>query len=392
MDKSHKPLGQETQKEEPIVSLAQGQEAAVDKDRESSRARIEEVGVLDESTQSLKEDQVEPESESASKSQKSSLYFARGPYEIPEEHKEDLNVKIEEVCVGGYEKIGMFSKKIASLLNGHSVASEGDYKCEATSYSTRTSLIEVGGSKYFVIYNYPGSTSHRKADTNCRKAWGEKALKATEDTWRDTFTERSLIPTNKGENPRVVILPFIPNISLFDLIEKFDPNKFHGDYEYGKQFDNLETRIGLIKDVATSLGELHGKDITWGEVIPANIGRTQDGKILFFDPETPYLEGTPKIEQKGRDLLSWCTSACTAISRSNKSENNETDYKAIIEAIFSAYPDQEVRKFVQDNLCEELKIGKTLKHPIAFGQFKARVKVDSRKQYNQILQAIKEQE
>jgi len=323
---------------------------------------------------------------------RSPLYNYQGTFEIPEADKQELAVKIEEICVGEYEKMGVFAKKAASFLKGHRVASEEDYQCGTASFSTRTSLIEVNGNKYFVVYNYPGSDSHRKADRNCKKAWGDKPFKATEEAWRDTFTSRSLIPSQKADNPRIVILPFIQNISLVDLMEKPDPNKFKGDYEYGKEYDSLAKRYSLVRGVAASMSELHSKGVTWGEVIAANIGLSRDGKILFFDPETPYKEDTPEIEQKARDLLSWCTSACTSLSRSNKTEGHPTDYRVIVSAILHSYGDQEVIEFLKENLCKELKVGKTLRHPIAFGQFKARLAIDSRKQYNEILQAIREQE
>lgn len=315
------------------------------------------------------------------------LYFNHGEFEIPQEDVEELNQKIEKQVVQGFKKVGAFEKKKAALLTGYGVATEADYNSDTASYSTRTTLIEVNGRKYFVVYNYPGSDGHRKGDTGCRKAWGEKAFKATEEKWRETFIHRSLIPAVKGNNERVVILPFEKNISLVDILEKYDSGKFRREYEYGKRFDPLEYKTRLATEVAGALSDLHKKGRTLGEVIPANTGLTPDGEILFFDPETPYVESTPEVEQKARDLWSWCMSACCAL---NRSKHKFADYTSLINDILKAYGDPEVIAFLQQNLCYDLKLGKVMRHRIAYEQFKARLTLSSRKQHNEIVKAIRD--
>ncbi|MFC1655639.1 hypothetical protein ACFL3C_02105 [Patescibacteria group bacterium] len=133
------------------------------------------------------------------------LYFEPGHYQIPAADFPELNQRIKEQVVKGFEDVSFVKKNITAPFAGYSVASESDYDCETASYSTRTTLIEVNGNRYFVVYNYPGSSGHRKADTGCRTAWGEKAFKATEEDWRETFLKRSLIPATKlQDNERVV--------------------------------------------------------------------------------------------------------------------------------------------------------------------------------------------
>lgn len=316
-----------------------------------------------------------------------SLYNDQGLFEIPQEDKDKLVEKIDEVAVDGYKKIGWFKKRFASYLTGHKVACEKDYDCGTASYSTKTSIIEIGGNKYFVVYNYPGSNRHRKADTGCRKAWGEKALKASEEDWRETFVGRSLIPVHKGENDRIVVLPFIPNISLIDVLEKYEDGLFNGDYEYGRRYKDIAAKIDMIGEVSSAMRELHEEGKTWGEVIPANLGVTKEGKVLFFDPETPYVEDTSDVEQKARDLWSWCMSSCGALNRSDLEFDKYTE---IINKVLNSYGDKEVVAYMQKNLCKNLSFWKTVRHPVAWGQFKARLTSSGRKQYNQVMDAMRE--
>jgi len=314
------------------------------------------------------------------------LYNSPGEFSIPDEDKEMLDEQISAVSVKGYEKLPATKKFLAAILTGYSVATEKDYKGSVASFSTRTSLVEINGKKYFIVYNYPGSSKHRNADTKCRKVWGEKALKATEDNWRDVFASRSLIPVYKDENPRIVVLPFIQNIGLVDLLERDDDEKFQGKYSYGREFSGIDKKTEIVTDVVRAMKTLHNENKTWGEIIPANLGLSKDGNIMFFDPETPYSKETPLIEQKARDLLSWCLSSCAALY---KSKDKFTDYKKLIHQLLDLYGDSEIIKYLQENLAKDIGFWKSAVHPIAWGQLKARLTVSSRKQYNELMDAIR---
>ena len=231
-----------------------------------------------------------------------------------------------------------------------------------------------------------GNCKHRERDTRRRKRWGrDRAFKVDEEQWRDTFLKRSLIPAHPGNNPRIVILPFIPNISLVDLLEKFDKNKFKGEYEFGQEFESLENKLRLVQEVGAALHQLHEQGKTWGDVTPCNIGLTSDGKIIFFNPETPYTKDATVIEQKARDLFTWCVSACGAL---NNSELISTAYGTIIKRIFEAYGDQGVIDYLQLNLCDEVSGKETLLKPIAWNSCKERLTLSDRKQFNQILNTL----
>lgn len=313
-----------------------------------------------------------------------SVYNNPGEYKIPDEDKEKLHVFIDNKLKGDFAKLPGLTKIFRAYVSGHPVATEADYRTETKSYSTKTGFVEVNGRKYFVVYNYPNSSRHRKGDTGCRKNMGEIALKATEENWREVFLKRSLIPAHASEDPRIVVLPFIPNVGMVDLLEKYNSNKFDDEYEFAHQYNTLNKRLELVRSVASAMRSLHKDNNTRGEIIPANVGITPDQKILFFDPETPYPSKTDLLEQKARDLKSWCISACGALNRMHKDLN----FKEVIKSIFEAYEDNEVVQYLKENLCEKLSFKEPIKHPIAFPQMKARLTLNSRKQYNNIIKAM----
>jgi hypothetical protein len=311
------------------------------------------------------------------------LLYHPPAFAIPKSDKNPLKEEVLNLYKAQAEAGGM-QKLQAAIVQGYPVATEHGLRTSTVSFSTRTHFIEVGGRKYFVIYNYPGSQRHRSLDTGCRKAWGDKAFKASEEDWLKVFTRRSQLPVLKVDE-RTVILPFVQNIGLADLILRFDKERFQDQYSYGQDYETMESKQKLIADVAKSLHELHTKGVTWGEVIPNNLGITPDRKIVFFDPENEYESGTVQVEQRARDVLSWCVSACSGLHYYDGKFN---DYRALVNSILQRYGDEKVIKYLQENLCERITTGKTLSHPVAFQHFKARLTLTGKDQYNAIVEAI----
>ena len=284
-----------------------------------------------------------------------------------------------------YQAMSLLAKALGRFLLGHPVRTDRELDGSVRSFSTITSLVNVNGKRHYIIYNYPGSKWHRRTDTWCRKRWGEKALKATEDSWITTFPRRSLLPVHTLDD-RTVVLPFFPNIGLVDLLERFDEGKFRAAYAWGQKYRSLDEKTRLVSLFARACRELHDKGLAHGELVPANAGVTSNERILIFDPETPYLPGVLCTEQKSRDLFSLAVSCCGALYRSHRLP----DYSEVIRVIFHEYGDEDVVEDLKKNLCNELSVWKTILLFLPYWQFRKRLTVTGRKQYNRVLRDMRD--
>lgn len=290
---------------------------------------------------------------------------------LPEEEQAALNTAAESI-----KKADRFAAP--ALFKGNRTATEYDSK--ACNFSTQTNIVELpDGRKIFVVHNYKSTGLHRWMDGTMKHLTGYPMRKATRVEWKGRFEEKSNLPTIPLDDPEMVALPFVPNVNLDDLfcrqqeIEDFgECNDFAKDY-------TEEDKLAVLEKIAGKIKELHGKDVAWGELILANIIIDKKQDVHICDPEVAYDEGVPMEEQKAYDLLDLITSACTSME-----DGHKTSYDKVVGSILKNYEDPEALASLKK--LAEKKLG--FKEKLFFGYSKARLRLKSPKQFEEIKGAI----
>lgn len=236
--------------------------------------------------------------------------------------------------VSDFQKENLFI--LPKIFKGNKTATKYDSK--VTNFSTKTAIKELpGGQKVFVVDSYPLSFIHRAGDAVLRRIIGIKDYKVPNRRWKETFEKRSEIPTINIDNKRAVVMPYIPNINLGDLMA----HKIRdvGEVKWAAQI-NLQKKLEIIKKTAQAIENIHQKGKTWGEAILGNMIIDKNEKIWICDPETLFYKNVPLIEQKASDLLDVVFTSAAALDYSENYKN----YTQIIEKVFSNYSDKEVIK------------------------------------------------
>lgn len=290
---------------------------------------------------------------------------------LPEDDQAVLKTAVE-----GIKKADRFAAP--ALFKGNKTATEYDSK--ACNFSTQTNIVEMpDGRKIFVVHNYKSTGLHRWMDGTMKHLTGYPMRKATRAEWKGRFEEKSNLPTIPLDDPEMVALPFVPNVNLDDLFCRQQEIENFGECDdFAKNYTEGD-KLGVLEKIAGKVKELHGKDVAWGELILANIIIDKNQDVHICDPEVAYDEGVPLEEQKAYDLLDLITSACTSME-----DGNKTPYDKVVDSVLKQYDDPAALGALKK--LAEKKLG--LKEKLFFGYSKARLRLKSPKQFDEIKGAI----
>lgn len=166
--------------------------------------------------------------------------------------------------------------------------------------------------------------------------------------WKRAFEEKSNVPVIEQDNPRMVAMPFIPNVNAHDLFSASHELRDTGEIEWARDAA-LDDKMRIAEDIVHELAALHAKGTTWGEFILPNIIITKDRRPVIVDPEMRYNTGVPLLEQKARDLRDIIFSVVGALRRGEKL----VDPKPVVDRLLVAHPDEQVRTEVR-RLCRDV--------------------------------------
>lgn len=252
---------------------------------------------------------------------------------LSEEEMADVILKVDE------HKLRT-DRSLPSILTGSPTATEYDSK--ATTFSTRTTIIEVNGKKIFVVRNYPLSFIHKGMDTAYKKLSGLHMAKARSGKWKERIEEKSEIPVIDYPDKDVVLMPYVDNINAYDAFANNHDIKNFGNCEWARDM-HMDGKIELARSIAIELGRVHSTGKTWGEISLPNIIITPDRRPILVDAETEYDPHVPLLERKARDLRDTLLSVAGAVHKSE----GVADYSAIVKAMLDAYPSDEVVEELQ---------------------------------------------
>jgi tRNA A-37 threonylcarbamoyl transferase component Bud32 len=228
------------------------------------------------------------------------------------------------------------SKLGPAIFSGYRAATEYDSKIET--FSTRSKIVLLpGGRKLFLICNYRSSWFHRRADLIRRSVSGCKMAKAQFSEWKNKFEEKSLIPVITNDHKNIVILEYIASINLFDLFFHGDEIRNYGECEAISN-PSIEDLLSIVERATRKISEIHGKDITWGELNLNNLMIDKTGNIHICDAETFYDKNVALKEQKARDLFYFILSASAPLNKKG------VGYPEVIKKVLDNYEDKEVIK------------------------------------------------
>jgi tRNA A-37 threonylcarbamoyl transferase component Bud32 len=288
--------------------------------------------------------------------------------------------KVADIPADVVEKIKTLKAKNAwvapALVKGNKTAT--NYDSKVTNYSTVTNIVESEGQKYFVVQNYKFSGVHRALDKFMKKVTGCRMSKADSADWKQEFEKKSRIPTIKNEDPDTVIMPFVPNVNLYDLFVNRGEIKDFGECDFAVEMKK-EDMLGVLRKITKKVKEMHGSDITWGELILPNMIIDKDQEVHICDPETSYNKDVPLLEQKARDLLDFITSAAAAMKK-----KNTTEYGEAVSEILKEYSDPEVVRSLRELASKK----PSFLSKIFFGYTKARLGLSGTDELAAIRQAI----
>ncbi|MCL5733847.1 MAG: hypothetical protein M1334_04335, partial [Patescibacteria group bacterium] len=168
------------------------------------------------------------------------------------------------------------------LFTGNKTATEYDSRAE--NFSTQTAIQTLStGEKIFIVDSYPLSFIHRFTDGVAKYLTGVKSYKVPNRIWKETFEDRSNIPTIRIGNKNSVAMPYIENVNLRDLMGFNKEIKNWGAVKWCKDI-NLDQKKEIIKNVARETEKVHQMGKTWGESILANMIIDNDKKVWICDP------------------------------------------------------------------------------------------------------------
>ncbi|MDO8617597.1 MAG: hypothetical protein Q7N87_01750 [Candidatus Uhrbacteria bacterium] len=303
---------------------------------ESRPAMQEQVTELDRSiVQELRDRLQEPQEHSP---QDSSLSgdFADSPRDdkgriiLNAQAKAQLEKKMES-----HKKMFRFSAP--SLFSGAKTATEYDSK--VANFSTRTDIVELeNGQKVFAVYNYSTSWVHRALDTFMKKMCGDRMAKASSRDWKGVFEARSNVPIIAYDgDPRVVLMPYLPNMNAYDLFANSSEIKNFGPCPWAQSM-TTEGKLAFGEAIVDEVKKVHASGKTWGETILPNMIITADRQPVIVDPETQYDADVSLAEQRARDVKDLIFSMCGALHKSE----GITDYQPVVARLLARYSDSDI--------------------------------------------------
>lgn len=258
------------------------------------------------------------------------------------------------------------------IFHGNKTATE--YDSTAENFSTITRIITLpDGRKLFAIYNYPNSWIHRAMDTFMKKMTNCPMHKASSSDWKQQFERKSNMQTIINEDPNLVLLPYIPNLNLFDLFAHHDQIKDFGQCDFAREMEP-DDYLEIISQVTAKMNELHQKDIAWGEFILNNMIIDKDKNVHICDPEIEFDEAASLSEQKAQDLQD------LLFNVGARSSDIGLDMETIISKILTGYTDQQVKAV----LLKQLSKDQHFLEKIFFGYTKARLSLADSAQHAEI--------
>lgn len=263
-----------------------------------------------------------------------------------------------------------------ALAKGNKTATE--YDSRVANYSTVTNIVALSdGRKLFVVYNYPTSWIHRSLDGLMKSLTGCRMKKADSAKWKEKFESKSRIPTIDCEDENTVVMPFLPNINLYDLFANKDSIQDFGECEFAREID-VEKLLDIVDKIVAEVKNIHRQDAAWGELILPNIIIDKDEKVHICDPETSYDANVPLNEQKARDLSDLIISIAASLHKYG------VDYGLSVSRVLDGYKDKEVIKELQSLVMKK----PGLLQKLFFGYTKARLGLKDKAQWQDIKDAI----
>lgn len=263
-----------------------------------------------------------------------------------------------------------------ALAKGNKTATE--YDSRVANYSTVTNIVALSdGRKLFVVYNYPTSWVHRSLDGLMKRLTGCRMKKADSAKWKEKFESKSRIPTIDCEDENTVVMPFLPNINLYDLFANKDSIQDFGECEFAREVD-VEKLLDIVDKIVAEVKNIHRQDVAWGELILPNIIIDKDEEVHICDPETSYDSDVPINEQKARDLSDLIISIAASLHKYG------VDYELSASRVLDGYKDKEVIKELQSLVMKK----PGLLQKLFFGYTKARLGLKDKAQWQDIKDAI----
>ena len=178
----------------------------------------------------------------------------------------------------------------------------------------------------------------------------------------------------------MVLMPYLPNINLRDLMSRNKEMKNFGECEWAKDLD-VEGKKEIIDQVVDRVIETHDQGQAWGETILDNMIITKDKRVVICDPETLYDEDVPQTQRMASDLRDITFSTTIAMLRSGDAQNPQE----IVDQVLARYDNPEVTSALKRTVGKKLSLVQRLVYPI-FEQ--ARLGFKDMKEYDSIRQAI----
>lgn len=293
---------------------------------------------------------------------------------------EEENKEIKEKITGIKQSDRFRSPSIA---NGIPIAA--DYETQVGNFSTHTYLVELeNGKKVFAVNSYPLSIIHRALDGFRNWVMGQKMYKVPNWRWKETYEKRSNVPTIENPEKNVILMPFIENINLYDLIrwnKEIDVDSMSESFSWAKDLE-LQDKFKMIDKIVDELKEMHQDDKTWGEVILPNMIVDENKNVIICDPENLYYNGIDDLEKKARDLTNLAFSVAGALETVGDIDSN--GFEEVIEKIFNRYGSdkeaEEIKKEVAKLNSKKLNLLQKIVLPAEM----CRVGVTTRENYNKI--------
>ncbi len=242
------------------------------------------------------------------------------------------------------------------ILAGNETATE--YDSQARNFSTETNIETLpSGKKLFIIHNFTTSWVHRTLDNLMKRMTGTKLHKANRSEWKKQYEKKSTIPMIPNKNSDTVILPFIPNINMRDLLSHHKQIKDFGECKFAETLTD-EQKLEIIDKAVEKIKKLHKKDITWGELDTHNMIVDKDMNIHICDPETEYYSNVPIEEQKARDLYHFIITAAADIN-----ESSDIDYAIVAKRIINNYDNPKIIKELKKVAEKKPSLLNSITHP-----------------------------
>ncbi|MEK7105110.1 MAG: hypothetical protein AAB865_00260 [Patescibacteria group bacterium] len=278
------------------------------------------------------------------------------------------------------QKLKQAGGSFQQLLGGRPIAAR--YDIHVNNFSTRTNIIELpDGRRVFAVFAHKASALHRSLDSVMKHGAGLRMGKVSRDEWKTAFEEHGRIPRIKNEDPHTILMPYIPNVNAYDALANNHEITNFGEIPWANEL-TAEKKNELLRAIMGEIADIHRQGIAWGEAILPNLILTKDKRAIMCDPEVRYDEDVPLSEAQGRDLRDLILSTCAALRKSEQTK----DFASVVKLLLDAYPDETVIDALKKSSGESFSLGLQL----TFWNEKLRTGVESKKEYQAILQAVRD--